>query len=69
MRELPQAIAELSNLAMLSVSNNQLSILPTFKELRRLYLSDKQSTMLPDEISELKKLEWLDVRMETGHWT
>ena len=27
------------------------------------------SEMLPDKISELKKLERLEVRMETGHWT
>ena len=40
----------------------------TFKELRGLYLSCNQVTMLPDEIGELKKLEMLDVRMETGDW-
>ena len=26
-------------------------------------------TTLPDEIGELKELEWLNVRMETGDWT
>ena len=35
----------------------------------RLDLSSKQSTTLPDEIGELKELEWLNVGMETGHWT
>ena len=25
-------------------------------------------TTLPDEIGELKGLEWLDLRMETGDW-
>ena len=35
----------------------------------RLDLSDNQLTKLPDEIGELKELEWLDVRMETGEWT
>ena len=35
----------------------------------RLDLSDNQLTILPDEIGELKKLEWLDVRMDTGDWT
>jgi len=24
--------------------------------------------MLPDAVGELKELEWLDVRMETGDW-
>ena len=32
----------------------------------RLDLSDNQLIKLPDEIGELKELEWLDVRMETG---
>ena len=32
----------------------------------RLDLSDNQLTKLRDEIGELKELEWLDVRMETG---
>ena len=32
----------------------------------RVDLSDNQLTKLPDEIGELKELEWLDVRMETG---
>ena len=31
-------------------------------------MSNNQITTLPDEIGELKKLEWLDVRMETGDW-
>ena len=31
-------------------------------------MSSKQLTKLPDEIGELKELEWLDVRMETGDW-
>ena len=26
-------------------------------------------TTLPDEIGELRELEWLDARMETGDWT
>ena len=65
MSELPQAIAELSNLTVLSVSNNQLSVLPSnikhLKERRRLYLNSSQLTTLPDDIGELKELEWLDV--------
>ena len=35
----------------------------------RMDLSDNQLTKLPDEIGELKELELLDVRMETGEWT
>ena len=27
------------------------------------------SVSLPDDIGELKELEWLDARMETGDWT
>ena len=69
MRELSQAIAELSNLTVLSVDDNQLSVLPSnikhLKNLRRLYLSSNQLTALPDEIGELKELEWLDERLET----
>ena len=68
MRELPQVIAELSNLTMLSVSN-WLSVLPSnikhLKNLGRLYLSSNQLAALPDEIGELKELEWLDERLET----
>ena len=32
----------------------------------RLDVSNNQITTLPDEIGKLKKLEWLNVRMETG---
>ena len=35
----------------------------------RLDFSNNQMITLPDEIGELKKLEWLDVRMDTGDWT
>ena len=35
----------------------------------RLDLSNNQTTILPDKIGELKKVEWLDVRMDTGDWT
>ena len=72
LRELPQAIAELSNLTVLSVSK-QLSVLPSnikhLKNLRRLYLSSNQLAALPDEIGELKELEWLNERMETGYYS
>ena len=72
LRELPQAIAELSNLTVLSVCNNKLSVQPSnikhLKNLRALELSYNQLTILPDEIGELKKLEWLNERMETGDY-
>ena len=32
----------------------------------RLDLSNNQITTLPDEIGELKELEWVDARMDTG---
>jgi len=35
----------------------------------RLDLSNEKLTSLPDEIGELKELEWLDVRMDTRDWT
>ena len=31
--------------------------------------SNDQMTTSPDEIGNLKELERLEVRMETGHWT
>ena len=34
-----------------------------------LDLSNNQLATLPDEIGELKELEWLNVGMDTGHWT
>ena len=34
-----------------------------------LDLSNNQLATLPDEIGELKELEWLNVGMETGDWT
>ena len=34
-----------------------------------LDFSNNQTATLPDEIGELKELEWLNVGMETGHWT
>ena len=65
LRELPHSICELSNLTMLSVSNNQLSVLPSniknLKNLQSLFLKCNQLETLPDEIGELKKLGWLDV--------
>ena len=30
--------------------------------------TNNQLTTLPDEIGELRELEWLDARMETGDW-
>ena len=50
-----------------------MSVLPSnikhLKNLRRLYLSSNQSAALPDEIGELKELEWLNERMETGDYS
>ena len=50
-----------------------MSVLPSnikhLKNLRRLYLSCNQSAALPDEIGELKELEWLNERMETGDYS
>ena len=50
-----------------------MSVIPSnlkhLKSLRRLYLSSNQSAGLPDEIGELKELEWLNERMETGHYS
>ena len=34
-----------------------------------LDFSNNQMTTLPDEIGEVKELEWLNVRMETADWT
>ena len=57
---------------MLSESKNQTSVLPSnikhLKNLRRLYLSSNQLAALPDEIGELKELDWLNERIETGDW-
>ena len=65
LRELSQAIAELSNLTVLSVQYNQLSVLPAnIKHLKNLQLLDlryNQLKTLPDEIDELKELIWLHV--------
>ena len=50
-----------------------MSVLPSnikhLKNLRRLYLRSNQSAALPDEIGELKELEWLNERMETGDYS
>ena len=65
LRELPHSICELSNLTILHVSYNQLSILPSnikhLKNLWGLHLSNNQLTTLSDEIFEMKELVWLDV--------
>ena len=50
-----------------------MSVLPSnikhLKNLQRLYLSSNQSAALPDEIGELKELEWLNERTETGDYS
>jgi internalin A len=62
---LPDSIANLSNLQVLSLDNNQLSSLPDsiakLSNLRWLSLSNNQLSSLPDSIAKLSNLKRLDL--------
>src|SRR5437588_369724 len=62
--ELPESIAQLSQLQMLSLSYNQLTTLPESvaqlsQLLQKLYLDDNQLTSLPESLRNLTQLEQL----------
>ena len=63
---MPQEIGELTNLARLSLANNQLTEIPKtigkLTNLKELYLHNNQLQALPTEIGQLKNLKelWLD---------
>ena len=63
---MPEAIAQLSNLRELDLSDNQLTTLPEaiaqLSNLRELDLSDNQLTTLPEAIAQLSNLRELDLR-------
>ena len=62
---MPEAIAQLSNLRELDLSDNQLTTLPEaiaqLSNLRELDLSDNQLTTLPEAIAQLSNLRELDL--------
>ena len=66
LRELPEAIASLTELQQLYLSNNQLTELPeairSLSQLRVLYLSHNKLTELPEAIASLTKLRQLDLK-------
>jgi hypothetical protein len=65
LRELPEAIASLTELQQLYLSNNQLTELPetirSLSQLRVLYLSHNKLTELPEAIASLTQLQELNL--------
>jgi hypothetical protein len=65
LRELPEAIASLTELQQLYLSNNQLTELPeairSLSQLRVLYLSHNKLTELPEAIASLTELQELNL--------
>ena len=66
LRELPEAIASLTQFQRLYLNNNQLTKLPealtSLTQLRRLELSNNQLTELPEAIASLTQLQVLDLQ-------
>ena len=69
----PEAVSDLTELEELDLPDNYLEELPTSIRMGEcenghwtLVLINNQMTTMPDETSELKELEWLNGRIETG---
>ena len=65
LRELPEALASLTQLQLLNIKNNQLTELPeaiaSLTQLQQLDLSENQLTELPEVIASLSQLQELNV--------
>ncbi|WP_293334119.1 COR domain-containing protein [Microcoleus sp. CAWBG58] len=66
LKELPTEIAQLSNLTLLVLHSNQITVIPEaigqLSNLTGLDLHSNQITVIPEAIGQLSNLTWLDLR-------